>query len=216
VLCSCRRYIGRHPQFIASMADVCDIVTYTAHCCLGHICNRKWKRLGRFTSINAAREEIVRHLMVSGKHYMPEDEAIRLSQQCSVIGSDRCCIQEVFEGPLHAVVPSISKNVRKRTRSRDLSRASSSHSILMPPAVVVDSVEYPVRLAQYIAEDASVLDHSINVLESIADGIAVYGGDTTFADVPALLTHLTDYPLALRDHVEQLRHVVLHMRSYNI
>jgi hypothetical protein len=86
----------------------------------------------------------------------------------------------------------------------------------MPPAVVVDTVEYQVRLAQYIAEDASVLAHSINVLESIADGIAVYGGDTTLADVPALLTHLTDYPLALRDHVEQLRNVVINMRSYNI
>ena len=200
---------------MATMADVCDIVTYTAHCCLGHICNRNWKRLGRFTSINAAREEIVRHLMVSGKHYMPEDEAIRLSHQCAVIGSARCCIQEVYEGPLHAVVPSSSNNVRKRTRSRDLSSASASGSTLVPPAVVVDSVGYPVRLAQYIAEDASVIEHSIDVLESIADDISRYGGDTTLADVPALLTHLTDYPLALKGHVEQLRNVVMNMRSYN-
>jgi hypothetical protein len=34
--------------------------------------------------------------------------------------------------------------------------------------------------------------------------------------VPALLTHLTDYPLALKGHVEQLRNVVMNMRSYNI
>jgi hypothetical protein len=201
---------------MATMADGSDHVTFTAHCCLGHICNRKWKRLGRFTTFNAAREEIVRHLMVSGKHLMPEDEAIRISHHHAVSGSAGCCIQEVYEGPLHGVDSSSSNNVRQRSRSRGLSRARASGANLVPAAVVVDSEGYPVRLAEYIAADASVIEHSIDALESIADHISTYGGDTTLADVPTLLAHLTDYNLALKGHVDQLRNVVMNMRSYNI
>jgi hypothetical protein len=199
-----------------TMADGSDHVTFTAHCCLGHICNRKWKRLGRFATFNAARQEIVRHLMVSGKHLMPEEEAIRIAQQNAVSGSAGCCIQEVYEGPLHGVDSSSSNNVRQRSRSSGSSKARASSANLVPAAVVVDPEGYPVRLAAQIAEDASVIEQSIDALDRLADHISTYGGDTTLADVPNLLAHLTDYNLASKGHVDQLRDVVMNMRNYNI
>jgi hypothetical protein len=217
VVFSCRRYDCSHLHCMRTMADGSDHVTFTAFCCLGHICNRKWKRLGRFATFNGARQEIVRHLMVSGKHLMPEKEAIRTAQQNTVSGSDGCCIQEVYEGPLHGVNSSSGNNVRQRSRSRSgSSGARATSANLVPAAVVVDPEGYPVRLLSQIEEDASVIEQSIDALDRLADHISTYGGDTPLADVPHLLAHLTDYNLALKGHVDQLRVVVMNMRSYNI
>jgi hypothetical protein len=200
-----------------TMADGKDLVTFTAHCCLGDICNKKWKRLGRFETFMEARREIVRHLIVSSKHLMPEKTAMRTVQQYTVSGSDECCVQEVTEGPLPGVKSSSSNSARQRSRSRSgPSEARPSITNLVPAALGVDPQGYPVRLPAQIEEDATVIEQSIDAIDRIAEHISTHGGNTTLADVPDLLADLTNMNLALKGHVDQLRVVVMNMRSYNI
>jgi hypothetical protein len=200
-----------------TMADVDDTVTYTAHCCLGDICNKKWRRLGRFATFMDARREIVRHLIVSSKHLMSEKTAMSTVQRYTVSGSDECCVQEVTEGPLPGVKSSSSNRARQRSRSRSGPlEACPSNTNLLPAALVVDPQGYPVRLPEYIEEDATVIEQSIEAIDAIAEHISTHGGNTTLEDVPELLADLTNMKLALKGHVDQLRVVVMNMRSYNI
>jgi hypothetical protein len=148
---------------------------------------------------------------------MPEKEAMRTAQQYTVSGSDDCCVQERYEGPLPGVNSSSSNSVRQRSRSRSgASDARPSGANLVPAALVVDPQGYPDRLPAQIAEDATVLEQTIDAIDRVAEHISTYGGDTTIAAVPILLADLTDYNLALKGHVNQLRVVVMNMRSYNI
>jgi hypothetical protein len=278
-----------------TMADGTDLVTYTAHCCLGHICNKNWKRIGRFATIYEARRAIVRHLMASSKHLMTEKAAMRTAQQYTVSGSDDCCVQEVYEGPLPGVNSSSSNSVRQRSRSRSGAsearpscaylvpgaleivrqlmasskhlmtergamrssqqykvsgsddfcvpedyegsllgvNSSSSNSVrqlprtrsrasearppcayLVPGALVVDPQGYPVRLTAQIAEEATVLEKTLDAIDHVAGHISTYGSDTTIAAVPLLLADLADINLALKEHVDQLRVVVRNLRSF--
>ena len=113
---------SRHPLCMETIADETDLVTYTAHCCFGSICNKNWERLGRFATRYEARREIVRHLMASSKHRMSEYSAMLTAQQYTVSGCDDCCVQEVYEGPLPGV------DTRSSNRVRPSSRPSSGAS----------------------------------------------------------------------------------------
>ena len=107
---------SRHPLCMETIADETDLVTYTAHCCFGSICNKNWERLGRFATRYEARREIVRHLMASSKHRMSEYSAMLTAQQYTVSGCDDCCVQEVYEGPLPGVDSRSSSSVRPSSR----------------------------------------------------------------------------------------------------
>ena len=121
---------------MGTIADGTDLVTYTAHCCFGRICNKNWERLGRFATIYEARREIVRHLMASSKHLMTEKSAMRTAQQYTVSGSDDCCVQEVYEGPLPGVDSRSSNSVRPSSRSRSgASEPRPSCAYLVPGAL---------------------------------------------------------------------------------
>ena len=200
-----------------TMADVDDPVTYTAHCCFGDICNKKWRRLGRFATVVEARREIIRHLIVSSKHLMSEKTAMSNVQRYTMIGSEECCVQEVSEGPLPGVKSSSSNSARMRSRSRSgPSETCPPNTNLIPAASIGDPLRYPVLLPAYIEEDATVIEQSIEAIDAIADHISTHGGNTTLEDVPELLADLTNMNLALKGHVDQLRVVVMNMRSYNI
>jgi hypothetical protein len=146
---------------------------------------------------------------------MTERAAMRSSQQYKVSGSDDFCVPEVYEGSLLGVNSSSSNSVRQlpRTRSR-ASEARPPCAYLVPGALVVDPQGYPVRLTAQIAEEATILEKSLDAIDHVAGHISTYGSDTTIAAVPLLLADLADINLALKEHVDQLRVVVRNLRSF--
>ena len=190
------------------MASADDIVTYTAHCCFGDICGKRWRRLGRFATVEEARLEIKRHLLVSSKHSMTPIEAMSHVQRYTVLGSNECCVQEVTEGPFPEVKSSSSKSARMRSRS-PITR-------LIPAASIGDTMRYAVELPAYIEEDATVIEQSIQALDEIADYFATHAGNTTLEEVPQLLEDIRNISVVLSAHADQLRGVIVNMRKYTI
>jgi hypothetical protein len=190
------------------MASAGVIVTFTAHCCFGDFCGKKWKRLGRFATVEEAREEIRRHLCASSKHSMTPTEAMTNVQTYTVIGSEECCVQQVTEGPIPEAKSSSSNSARLRSRS-PIPR-------LIPVASRGETIRYPVELPAYIEEDASVIEHTIQAIDEIADYFGAHTGNTTLEEVPHLLDDIRNINVLLSAHVEQLRRVVVNMRKYTI
>jgi hypothetical protein len=199
------------------MAYVDDIVTYTAHCCFGDICGKKWKRLGRFATVEEARREIIRHLLVSSKHSMTETEAKSHVQRFTKMGSEECCVQETSEGPMPVVTSSGSKSdaIRSRSRSGPL-ESCAPNTRLIPAASIGDPMRYPVLLPTYVEEDAKVIEQTIQGLDEIADFFTTHAGTTTLEEVPQLLEDFKNIKVVLSSHVDQLRGVILNMRKYTI
>jgi hypothetical protein len=188
------------------MASACRIVTFTAHCCFGDFCGKKWKRLGRFATVEEAREAIRHHLLASSKHSMTPSQAMTNVQTYTVIGSKECCVQEVTEGPISEAKSSSSNSARLRSRS-PIPR-------LIPVASIGETIRYPVELPAYIEEDASVIEHSIQAIYEIADYFGAHTWKTTPEEVPQLLDDIRNINVLLSAHVDQLRRVVVNMRKY--
>jgi hypothetical protein len=208
---------GSHRNILRTMAYADDIVTYTAHCCFGDICGKRWRRLGRFATVEEARLEIKRHLLVSSKHFMTETEAMSHVQRYTKMGSEECCVQETSEGPLPEEKASSSKSARMRSRSRSgPPEKCPPNTRLLPAASLGDPLRYPVELPAYIEEDATVIEQSIQALDEIADYFATHAGNTTLEEVPQLLEDFRNIKIVLSAHVDQLRGVILNMRKYTI
>jgi hypothetical protein len=188
------------------MASAGEIVTFTAHCCFGDFCGRKWRRLGRFATVEEARAEIKRHLLVSSKHSMTPIEAMNNVQIYTVLGSEECCVQEVTEGPIPEAKSSSSNSARLRSRS-PIPR-------MIPAASIGDTMRYAVELPAYIEEDATIIEHSIQAIDEIADYIVAHAGNTTLEEVPQLLDDIRNINVVLSSHADQLRGVIVNMRKY--
>ncbi len=199
------------------MAYVDDIVTYTAHCCFGDTCGKRWRRLGRFATVEEARREMIRHLQASSKHLMTETAAMSHVQRYTKMGSEECCVQETSEGHLPEVKSSSSKSARMRSRSRSgPHEAYAPNTRLIPADSICDPVTYPVQLPTYVEEDAKVIEQSIQALDAIRDFFTTQAGSTTLDGAPQLFVDFKYTQVVLLSHVDQLRGVILNMRKYTI
>jgi hypothetical protein len=202
------------------MASVDDVVTFTAHCCFGDICGKKWKRLGRYRTVEEARREIIRHLLASPKHNMTESEAKSHVQRYTKLGSEECCVMKTTEGS----IPDVSSGSNKRARLRARSRSGSCEQLFyqqaaknaLGSALVLEPMRHDVLLPTYVEEDAVVIEQSIDVLGDIVEYFATHGGNITLEDVPLLLDDFKNIKEVLSAHVDQLRCVVFNMRKYKI
>jgi hypothetical protein len=202
------------------MASVDDVVTFTAHCCFGDICGKKWKRLGRYGTVEEARREIIRHLLASPKHNMSESEAKSHVQQYTKMGSEECCVMKTTEGS----IPDASSGSNQRARLRARSRSGSREPLFnqqaaknaLGSALVQEPMRHDVLLPTYVEEDAVVIELSIQALGDIVDYFATHGGSTTLEEVPHLLKDFENIKVVLSSHGDQLRGVVSNMRNYKI
>ena len=87
---------------------------------------------------------------------------------------------------------------------------------MIPVASIGDTIRYAVEVPAYIEEDASVIEHTIQAIDEVADYFVAHAGNTTLEEVPQLLDDIRNINVVLSAHVEQLRGVVVNMRKYTI
>jgi hypothetical protein len=178
-----------------------DVETFTAHCCFGDICGRRWKRLGRYATLGEARQEIVRHLQASPKHGMSESEAKNHVLRYTKLGTDDCCVMTTKEGPIQGKSSGSNKRAGIFRRSRSASRE-------------------PMRgedfLQTCVEDDATVIEQSIQALGDIVEYFTTQAPITTLEEVPQLLDDFRNIKVVLSAHVDQLQGVVANMRKYKI
>ena len=75
-------------------------------------------------------------------------------------------------------------------------------------------MRYAVELPAYIEEDATIIEHSIQAIDEIADYIVAHAGNTTLEEVPQLLDDIRNINVVLSSHADQLRGVIVNMRKY--
>jgi hypothetical protein len=179
----------------------CDdgVETFTAHCCFGDVCGKKFKRLGRFASIEEARQEIVRHLQASPKHDMSETVATNHVRLYTHMGKDDCCVLKTTEGPIR--VKSFGSNKRKEVllRSRSASR---------------EQMRDEDCLQTCFEADATVIEQSIVAMDDIVEYFTSEAPSTRLDDVPQLLADVRNIQVVLVSHVDKLKGVVANLRNY--
>jgi hypothetical protein len=191
------------------MAFVDDVVTFEQYCCFGDICGKKLKRLGCFGTIEEARQDLLRHLIASPYHSMSPSEAKRHVQRYTEIGCEDCCVMQSSQGP---VARTVAKTVawipaRWRSGSRDRLFNQQAGTDVLDSAIVLEPT-------WSVVETATVVTESIQTLSDIVDSLGMRAGRTSLQEVQHLLDNFQDIRDVVSAQVDQLRAVVIHMRTF--